>query len=116
MQPVKTPSESHIQKKVIEHARSIGWLCYKFSSDSNRGVPDFILMSLGVVFFIEFKAPGKKPRKNQLSQMRKIQSQEIPCFVIDNVEDGIDLINDFDDHGRAGHDSMLLSVEAYNAE
>ena len=52
---IKNVLESRIEKIVTAYARSKHWLAYKFSSPSNRGVPDHIYLRDGVVFFIEFK-------------------------------------------------------------
>ena len=49
--------EKQIESKVVKKAKELGFLTYKFSSPSNRGVPDRIFISpYGEVFFIEFKS------------------------------------------------------------
>lgn len=80
--------ESKIEKDVCNYAKAKGWLVYKFSSPAQRGVPDRILFKSGVIFFIEFKAPGKKPTKYQQKTIEKFRKQKIDVFVIDNIEDG----------------------------
>lgn len=85
--------ESVIEKKVGDYATSKGWLVYKFSSPNTRAVPDKIFMRDGVVFFIEFKAPGKLPTKLQYANHKRIKAHGVSVFVIDNIERGKDIFN-----------------------
>jgi hypothetical protein len=85
--------ESVIEKKVGDYATSKGWLVYKFSSPNTRAVPDKIFMRDGVVFFIEFKAPGKLPTKLQYANHKRITEHGVSVFVIDNIEEGIQLVD-----------------------
>lgn len=85
--------ESVIEKKVSDYAKAKGWLVYKFVSPNNKGVPDRIFIGGGEVFFIEFKALGKKPTKLQENVADKIRKELIDVYVIDNVADGKALID-----------------------
>jgi hypothetical protein len=80
--------ESLIERKVSEYAKSQGWLTYKFTSPSNRGVPDRIYLKEGDCFFIEFKAPDKQPTKLQKKVIKRIEDQDFYVYVIDSVENG----------------------------
>jgi hypothetical protein len=80
--------ESEIEKKVSNYAKTQGWLSYKFVSPSNRGVPDRIYLKAGKCIFIEFKAPKKKPTKLQDKIIERIRNEDIPVYVIDNIEEG----------------------------
>ena len=94
MTRLNTVLESHVEKTVTAYARKLGWLSYKFSSPSVRGVPDRIYMRDGEIFFIEFKREGKKPTKLQLHTHKQIQEQGgIEVFIIDDVEQGKKLID-----------------------
>lgn len=84
--------ESEIEKKVVEYAEAKGWLVYKFVSPAQRGVPDRIFIRGGEIFFIEFKAPGKKPTKLQDKIFSKIRDELFEVYVIDDVEQGKKLI------------------------
>ena len=88
--------ESAIEKKVSDHAKKLGWLCYKFSSPGNRAVPDRIYMKDNTVFFIEFKAPGKKPSKLQYHEHKQIMMKGVSVFVIDNVLSGVELFDEME--------------------
>ena len=80
--------ESLIEKRVNTYAKACGWLVYKFVSPNNRGVPDRMYMKEGVMFFIEFKAPGKKLTPLQMVHRKQIQAQGFMVFVVGSVEQG----------------------------
>ena len=78
--------EKEIEKKVCDYAKSKGCLVYKFVSPAHRGVPDRMFITpKGRVFFIEFKAPGKKPTQLQEHEMGKINSAGGCAVWVDNV-------------------------------
>lgn len=87
--------ELTIESKIVNYAKSKGWLVYKFTSPANRAVPDRIFIRHSIVFFIEFKAPGKKPTKLQKKVHNDINYHQVPVFIIDNVKTGKDLIDSF---------------------
>ena len=85
--------ESEIEKKVSDYAKAKGWLVYKFVSPSQRGVPDKIFIGGGEIFFVEFKAPGKKPTKLQDKIFSKIRGELFEVYIVDDVEQGKKLID-----------------------
>jgi len=88
--------ESTIETKVCNYAKSLGWTVYKFVSPGNRSVPDRIFMKGGKVFFIEFKAPGKKPTKLQNKTINDMIDNGFKVYVCDNIEYGkatVELMN-----------------------
>jgi hypothetical protein len=87
--------ESTIESKVVIYAKSKGFLVYKFISSYNRGLPDRIFIRNGVVFFIEFKAPGKSPTKLQIKVHNDINFHKINVYVIDNFDKGKELIDKY---------------------
>jgi len=89
--------ESEIETKVCNHAKYLGWLCYKWVSPGNRSVPDRIFFRNGKTIIIEFKAKGKRPTKLQQKTISKLQDQYIPTYVIDDVGEGIVLFNNLTD-------------------
>jgi len=89
--------ESEIETKVCNHAKYLGWLCYKWVSPGNRSVPDRIFFRNGKTIIIEFKAEGKKPTKLQQKTINKLQDQCIPTYVIDDVGEGIVLFNNMEE-------------------
>lgn len=89
------PLEKDIEKTVCDYAKSLGCLCYKFTSPSRRSVPDrlFILPGGKGVFLIEFKRRGAKPTKGQEIEIAKIMEKGIRVFVVDNKQGGKEIIN-----------------------
>ncbi|MDQ0254914.1 hypothetical protein J2S74_002296 [Evansella vedderi] len=82
--------ERDIENYFREEVRKAGGRAYKFESPGNIGVPDRLVLFPGKrVYFVEMKAPGKKPTKNQIGQHRKINSFGHTVLVIDSKE-GID--------------------------
>ena len=48
------------------------------------GLPDrLVLLNGGKIGFVEFKAPGKKPRVLQVKRMKELQSLSFKVFVVD---------------------------------
>ena len=86
--------EKQIEKSVCEYAKSRGLLHYKFTSPAHLGVPDrlFILPS-GKIFFIEFKAPGKKPTPSQVREIGRLENYGCHVWVCDDVLKGKGIID-----------------------
>lgn len=81
--------ESVVEKYLKKKSKENGFLCYKFSSPSNDGVPDRVLVGHGLTFFVELKAPGKTPRKLQEYVIGEIKDHGGTVYVIDTKE-GVD--------------------------
>lgn len=90
----KPLSESYIEKSVCDHAKRKGWLVFKFQSPAQRGVPDRVFLKNGIILFVEFKATGKRPTKQQLFTHERFAEQGFSVFVIDDIETGKVLFND----------------------
>lgn len=80
--------ESTVEKYFRESVESAGGMCIKFTSPSHRGVPDRIVVhpNCGVVF-VELKAPGEKPRKQQIIRQGRIRKAGGAVFVVDSYEE-----------------------------
>lgn len=92
----KHPLEKDIEKKVCDYAKTLGILCYKFTSPARRSVPDrlFIMPAAKGIFFIEFKRKGKLPTPAQEVEIAKIRAQGVSVFVCDSVEDAKAAVSD----------------------
>lgn len=77
--------EKYLRKKATEH----DFLCYKFVSPMQNGVPDRVLVGHGLTFFVELKAPGQEPRKLQQRIIERIRDHGGTVYVIDTKE-GVD--------------------------
>ena len=80
--------EAKIEDAVSKFAKSLGWMCLKFVSPSNNGVPDRILLRDGETFFIEFKAPGKEPTLLQKRIHKSLNDQGFDVYVVDDIQRG----------------------------
>lgn len=68
--------EAEVEDYLRKRARQKGGLALKFVSPGCTGVPDrIIILPGGKVGFLELKAPGEQPRKDQayrIGQLRKL--------------------------------------------
>lgn len=86
--------ERDIEKRVCDYAKSKGFLVYKFTSPNRAAVPDRMFVTpSGVVFFVEFKAPGKKPTPAQKREHERLENQGMRVWVVDDVEQGKKIVD-----------------------
>lgn len=88
--------ESYIERKVLTHAKSKGWVDFKWSSPTSRGVPDRILFRSGLVLMIEFKKEKQKPTIYQQHVHNQLKKQGFLVHVVDSVVSGKNLIDSFE--------------------
>lgn len=82
--------ERDIEKYLRERVKAAGGRAYKFVSPGNAGVPDrLVLFPKGRAYFVELKAPGKKPTALQTAQGAKIKKLDFTVEVIDSKQ-GVD--------------------------
>ncbi|MBT2599104.1 MULTISPECIES: VRR-NUC domain-containing protein [unclassified Oceanobacillus] len=87
--------EKDIEEYLRKEVKKAGGKAYKFESPGNDGVPDRIVIFPGNnIYFIELKAPGKKPRPLQLKQMRDLKNFNCSVSVMDSKEQ-VDRFIDF---------------------
>ena len=77
--------EKKLEKRCCDVARANGWWTRKFSSPSNRGVPDRIFLKEGRVLFVEFTAPGNVPTPLQGHGIDEIADHGGNVFWTDNI-------------------------------
>ena len=79
--------ENEIERKLTLQAKKMGGMAVKFVSPGLNGVPDRIVLLPGrKIAFVELKAPGKKPRPQQVKRMRQLKALGFPVYVVDGVE------------------------------
>lgn len=79
--------ERDIENYLRDQVKKAGGKAYKFESPGNDGVPDrLVIFPNNKIYFVELKAPGKKPRPLQIKQMRDLSSFGCDVSVIDNKE------------------------------
>lgn len=105
---VNKQRESWIERAVVNYARTKGVLVYKFQSPAQRGVPDRVFIYNGLVWFIEFKATGKKPTQQQSHHMTQIGIHGGYASWTDSFESGCAFIDSYmelaDSQRRVNHD------------
>ncbi len=81
--------ESTIQNKVVEWWRGLGCEAIKLTMHGPMGVkgwPDYMFLGpAGLIFFIEFKAPGGKCTELQLERHARLRKLGFNVYVCDNV-------------------------------
>lgn len=88
--------EKQIESKVCAYARSLGFLAEKFTSPGRAAVPDRLFTAPnGRMFFIEFKAPGKKPTPLQEADHLRRRSRGCLVYTCDGVIRGKEIIDIF---------------------
>jgi hypothetical protein len=91
----KCDPEQVIEDRVIKRARDLGYETRKVQWIGRRGAPDrFFWHKEGrrTPFFIEFKAEDGALSANQEREIAKMRAGGIEVHVIDNMEDGYDLL------------------------
>lgn len=87
--------EKDIEDPVCKYARKrFKMMALKFTSPQRRNVPDRIFLGFtGLMFFIEFKAPGKKATEGQLREHARLIGRGHRVYVCDDVDRGKEIIN-----------------------
>lgn len=83
--------EKHIEAYFVRQVKEkLKGLAYKFTSPGRRSVPDrLVLLPMDRVFFVELKAPGKKPTEGQLREHGRLRALGFQVDIIDSKE-GVD--------------------------
>ena len=77
--------ESTIEKHLVAEVKKAGGIAYKFLSPGRRAVPDrLVLLPGGRAVFVECKAPGEKPRPEQLREHERLRAQGFTVIVLDS--------------------------------
>jgi hypothetical protein len=88
------PLEKDIEAAVCKYARERGCLVYKFTSPSQRAVPDrLFVLPYGGMVFLEFKRPGQKPTPLQQRELLKLQDQGVRAAWCDSIQQGKHWLN-----------------------
>lgn len=74
-------AEGIIEKYLVRQAKFHGFLCYKFISPSNSGVPDRILIGNGHTIFVETKSKTGKLSELQKEIIKEMKKQGATVYV-----------------------------------
>lgn len=75
--------ERNIERACCQYAEKHGWWQRKFKSPGRRSAPDRIFAKEGIVFFVEFKAPGRKATPLQAQEHAAMRCAGLIVKVID---------------------------------
>ncbi|OTA14633.1 nuclease [Xenorhabdus vietnamensis] len=79
--------EGVIERHLVNEVKKAGGIAYKFVSPGRRSVPDRIcILPGGRVIFVECKAPGEKPRPEQLREHEKLRALSCEVVVLDSKD------------------------------
>ena len=78
--------EKDVQKQCVDWMRGRGYWARKFSSISQRSVPDYLFSQPCLVFATEFKAPGKTSTPAQLDEQKAMRDAGWIVFECDDFE------------------------------
>ncbi|PHM33294.1 VRR-NUC domain-containing protein [Xenorhabdus innexi] len=77
--------EDVIERHLVNEVKKAGGIAYKFVSPGRRGVPDrIVVLPNGRVVFVECKAPGEKPRPDQLREHERLRALGQTVVVLDS--------------------------------
>lgn len=78
-------TEKQIEQKLAKRVKALGGIALKLNPLGMDGIPDrLILLPKGIAFFVETKAPGKKPRALQVNRMKQLERLGFSCFLLDD--------------------------------
>lgn len=87
--------EGIIEDYLMERAKAFDCLCYKFTSPSETGVPDRIIITpKGSVVFVELKSETGVLRAKQKVVISRMLKHKAPVFVI-NSKSGVDIFYEY---------------------
>ncbi len=79
--------ESQIEAHLTQRVKSLGGLCWKFTSPNLRGVPDrVLLMPEGQTYWIELKAPGQQPNILQQRRHAELRQRGHRILMLDSID------------------------------
>lgn len=82
--------ERDVEKALVKRVKELGGMCEKFTSPGRRSVPDRIVsLPGGKVYFVELKAPGKKPTDSQYRDHDRRRALGMSVRVINNAHDAM---------------------------
>jgi len=77
--------ESEIEAYLVKCVKKLGGEVRKVKWIGRRGAPDRFVMVCGLNFFVELKAPGKKPSEQQRYEIESLKSRDVAVYVVDSI-------------------------------
>ncbi len=87
-------SEKYLEKKLVREIKNLGGLALKFTSSTEAGYPDrLLILPGGVSLWVEIKSKGEKPTKLQKHRITTLKKLKQDVEIIDNYADLENLIS-----------------------
>jgi hypothetical protein len=85
--------EKSIELPVVRRAEAAGFFVRKVEWPGRKGAPDrvFARADRGTVW-IEFKAPGEKPRRSQIIEHERMRAAGMEVHVCDDIADALEVL------------------------
>lgn len=84
--------ERTVEKTLVDRVKAKGGEVRKLRWVGRNGAPDRLVMLPGRLIFVELKAPGKKPRKNQEREHERLRRAGLEVAVVDSLVKVEDLL------------------------
>lgn len=78
--------ERTIERALVRMVKARGGEVRKVTWQGRKGAPDRLVMLPGVSIWVELKAPGKQPTRQQLREHARMRDMGQCVLVIDNLE------------------------------
>lgn len=86
-------NEKNIEKYLVNEVKKLKGICIKMTSVSFNGLPDrLVILPKGIMFFVEVKTTGQKPRPLQLAAIKKLENVGVKVYVADSKKLVADII------------------------
>ena len=83
------------EEKYVKQALKLGCLAIKFKNPGRRNAPDRInLGPVGLIFFIEFKRIGEKPRPGQVNYFNRLRKTGHEVFVCYTADEALEILKE----------------------
>lgn len=94
--------EKNIESRLARECRKADALCVKLADTSMAGIPDRMIISkVGLVWFVELKAPGELPRPLQLKRHQDLIMRGCRVCVISSYQQIDELMKEMQELGNA---------------
>ena len=90
--------ESKVETRLREKTEKLKGKCVKLVAiGKDRGIPDrLLILPGGLNIYVELKAPGKVPSKQQIHRHKELRDLGQEVLVIDTLEQVDDLMDDLE--------------------
>lgn len=78
--------EGKLVAYLVKRATAEGFRVRKLSYEGRRGAPDRLILAPGAAAFMEVKAPGEKPRPEQVRELAILNSAGLHACWVDSKE------------------------------